>query len=89
MTNLVLCTKCGNWVHSRCTKTKKITTRLATCFVCLRCRGIMEETVYSIKMLCDKVETANKFCCLQNRLNSSNGYKAPQQPKQRLVRFYN
>ena len=29
MANSVLCTKCGNWVHGRCTKMKALTVRLA------------------------------------------------------------
>ena len=56
-----LCTKCGNLVRGRCAKIKRVTTRLATRFVCSRCRGIMEGTVDSIAKLCDEVETVNGF----------------------------
>ena len=41
MANLVLCTKCGNWVHDTCEQIKRATTRLAMHFVCSRCKGIM------------------------------------------------
>ena len=42
MANLVLYTKCRNWVHGRCTKIKRVTTRLAMRFVCSRNRGMMD-----------------------------------------------
>ena len=59
MANSVLYTKCGNWVHGKCAKIKRVTDRLAMRFVCLKCKGIMEETVDSIEKLCDEVETVN------------------------------
>ena len=62
MTNLVLCTKCGNWIYSRCTKIKRVTTRLAMHFICLKYKEIMERTMDSIEKLCDEVETVNGFC---------------------------
>ena len=71
MANSMFCTKCGNWVHGRCAKIKRVTARLAMRFVCLRCRGIMEGTVDLIKRLCDEMETLNGFCYLGNKLNSS------------------
>ena len=45
MANSVLCTKCENWVHGKCTKIKRATARLAMHFVCLKCKGIMEGTM--------------------------------------------
>ena len=62
MADSVLCTKCGNWVHSRCAKIKRVTARLATLFACSRCRAILEGTVDFIEKLCDVVETVNGFC---------------------------
>ena len=62
MANLVLCTKCGSWVHGKCAKIKRATARSAMHFVCLKCREIMEETVDLIEKLCDEVETVNEFC---------------------------
>ena len=59
--NSVLCTKCGNWVHGRCTKIKRATARFAMHFVCSKCEGIMEGTVNSIDKLCDEVKTVNGF----------------------------
>ena len=32
MANSVLCTKCGNWVHGKSAKIKRVTARLATNF---------------------------------------------------------
>ena len=68
MANSLLCTKCGNWVHSRCAKIKRATPRLATHFVCSRCRRIVGGTVDSIEKLCDGVETVNGFYYLGDRL---------------------
>ena len=76
MANSVLCTKCKNWVHGRFAQTKRATARLAMHFVFLKCRGIMQETVISIEKLCHEVETVNRFCYLEGRLNSSGGCKA-------------
>ena len=79
MANLVLCTKCGNWLYCRCTKTKRVSARLATRFVCLRCRRIKKGKVDSIERLCDEGETVNRFCYVGDRLNSSNGCEAKSQ----------
>ena len=76
MANSVLCTKCGNCVHGRCAKIKRVTARLAMHFVCLKCRGKMEGIVDSIEKSCDEVETVNGFCYLADRLNASCGCEA-------------
>ena len=57
MAILVLCTKCGNWVHGKCAKIKRATARLALHFVCSKCIGTME--VDLIEKWCDEVETVN------------------------------
>ena len=49
MANSVLCTKCENWVHGKCAKIKRSTVSLATHFVCLKCKGIMEGMIDSIE----------------------------------------
>ena len=76
MANSVLCTKCGNWVHGKCAKINRVTTRLAMHFVCSKCRGIKEGTMDLIEKLCDKVETLNEFCYLGDSLNASGGCEA-------------
>ena len=78
MANSVLRTKCGNWVHGKCAKIKRITATLAMHFVRSKCKGIMERAVDSIEKLCDEVETVNGFCYLGDRLNSSGGSEAAQ-----------
>ena len=44
--NLLMCTKCGKWVHDRCSKMKRVTSILAKGFVCELCvytkEGIVE-----------------------------------------------
>ena len=85
MANSVLCTKCENWVHGKCAKIKRATARLATGFVCLKCRG----TTDSIEKLCNEVETVNGFCYLGDRLNASGGCEAAVTARVRIgwVRF--
>ena len=87
--NSVLCTKCGNWVHGKCAKIKRVTARLAMHFVCSKCKGIMEGTMDSIEKLCDEVETVNGFCYLGDRLNASGGCEAAVTARVRIgwVRF--
>ena len=84
MANSVLCTKCGNWVYSKCAKIKRATIRLATHFVCSRCKGIMEGTVDLIEKLCNEVETVNGFCSLRDRLNASGGCEAAVKARVRI-----
>ena len=89
MANSVLCTKCGNWFHGKCAKIKRGTARLATHFVCSKCKEIMERTVDSMEKLCDEVETVNGFCYLGDRLNASGGCEAAVTARVRIgwVRF--
>ena len=54
MANLVLCTKCGNWIHGECAKIDRAIARLATHFVCSKCIRIIEGTVDLIEKLCDE-----------------------------------
>ena len=67
---------CGVWVHERCAKIKRVTTRLAMHFACLKCKRIMEEMVDSIEKSSNEVETVNRFCYLGERLNASGGCEA-------------
>ena len=70
MANSTLCSKCGNWVHSRCAKIKRVTARLALLLVSSKCKEIMEGTV---DPMCDEVETVNELCDLKDRLHFSGG----------------
>ena len=89
MANSVLSTKCGNWVHRRCAKIKRVTARLAMHFVCSKCKGIMEGTVDSIEKFCNEVETVSAFRYLGNKLNSNGGCEAAVTARVRIgwVRF--
>ena len=89
MANSVLCIKCGNWVPGKCARMKRATARLATHFVCSKCKGIMEGMADSIEKLCDEVEIVNGFCYLGERLNASGGSEAAVTVKARIgwVRF--
>ena len=35
----VLCKSCGNWIHGRCAKTKRVTNRLAIDVKRMKCKG--------------------------------------------------
>ena len=85
--NLVLCTKCGNWVHGRCAAIKRDTVWLAMHFVCSRCRGIMKGAVDLIEKLCNEVEIVNGFCYLGDKLNASGGCEAIARVRIGFVRF--
>ena len=56
--NSVLCTKCMKWIHGRCAKVKRVTSCLATNFVCVCCMRIMEEVVEPMESFYDGKETA-------------------------------
>ena len=85
----VLCTKCGNWVHGKCAKIRRVTARLAMHFICSKCRGIMEGMVDSVKKLSNEVETVNEFCYLGDRINASGGCEVAVTARVRIgwVRF--
>ena len=89
MANSVLCIKCGKWVHGKCTKIKRATSRLAMHFACSKCEGIMEGTMDSIEKLCDEVKIVNGFCYLEDRLNASGGCEVAVTARVRIgwVRF--
>ena len=89
MVNSVLCTKCGNWIHGKRAKIKRVTPKLTMHFVCSRCKEIMEGTVNSIEKLCDELKTVNGFCYLGDRLNASGGCEAAVTAKVRIgwIRF--
>ena len=49
------------WVQGKSARKPRVMTKLATLFVCSRRSVIMQEMVDSIEMLCDEVETVNRF----------------------------
>ena len=73
MANLVICSKCGKWVHGICIKMKKVISTLANNFVCERCieamKGIVEpnEELSSYK----QIDFVKSLCYLKDRLNAS------------------
>jgi len=75
MTNSVLCTVCGKWIHGRCAKVKRVTTSLATSFVCGKCKNNIERIVDrdEDEVLCNGVETVSGFCYLGDRINAGGG----------------
>ena len=70
MSNLVLCTACGKWVHARCTDKKKVAVYVNKNFVCKKCRSAVNNFKGSAdEKLCDGVETVSKFTYLGDHLS--------------------
>ena len=78
MANLVMCTKCGKWVHGRCAKMKRMTFTLAKGFICELCVDIMEGIVEPGEEISffDQVDFVKSFCYFGDRLNASGGSEA-------------
>ena len=78
MGNSVLCTVCKKWIHGRCTREKRVNTRLAQDFMCSRCKMKAREGADQVeeRSLCEGVERVNAFCYLGDRLNVSGGSEA-------------
>ena len=74
MSNSVLCTACGKWVHARCTNKKKVAVYLNINFVCKKCRSMVKNFKGPAdEKLSDGVETISKFTYLGDRLNATGG----------------
>ena len=74
MSNSVLCTACGKWVHARCTDEKKVSVYENKNYVCKKCRSVVKNLKGpSDEKLCDGVETVSKFTYQGDRLNSTGG----------------
>ena len=74
MSNSVLCTACGKWVHARCTEKKKVSVYVNKNFVRKKCRSLVKNIKGSAdEKLCDGVETVSKLTYLGDRLNAAGG----------------
>ena len=71
MSNSVLRTACGKWVHARSTDKKKVAIYLNKNFVCKKCRSVVKNFKGPDEILSDGVETVSKFSYLGDRLNAS------------------
>ena len=75
--NSVLCTKCDQWIHEKCSKLKKETPSAARFSVCSKCdkatNGVVE---MQQEVLSDKVEIVKGFCCHGDRMNGRGGCEA-------------
>ena len=83
---LVMCTKCGKWVHSRCAKMKIVTSTLAKSFVCKVCVDTKEgiaEPGEEISLF-DQVDFVKSFCYLGDRFNPSGGSEAAATARTRI-----
>ena len=84
MSNLVLCTACRKWVHTRCTDKKKVSVYLNKDFVCKKCRSVVKNFKGSDEKLCDGVETVSKFTYLADRLNATGMCKTAETARSRI-----
>ena len=69
MVNAVLCKSCGNWIHGRCAKIKRVTNRLAIDIKCRKCKGYHKNVEDQNEKLHD-METVTEFPYLGNIINS-------------------
>ena len=83
--NSVLCTKCDQWIHGRCSKLKKVTPSAARFLVCSKCNKVTNGAgEVQQEVMCDEVEIVKGFCYLGNRLNASGGCEAAVTARTRL-----
>ena len=73
MSNLVLCTACSKWVHTRRTDKMKVAVYLNKNFVCKKCGSMVKNFKEPDEILCDGVETVSMFTYLRDRLNATGG----------------
>ena len=75
MANLVMCTKCGKWVHNRCAKMKRVTSTLARGFVCKLCVDTIKGIVERGKeiLFFNQVDFVKSSCYVGDRLKASGG----------------
>ena len=71
MSNSVLCTACGKWVHANRTDKNKVAVYLNKNFVCKKCRSVVKNFKGPDEILCDSVETVSKLSYLGDRLNAT------------------
>ena len=63
MSNSVLCTACGKWIHARCTNKKKAAANVNKNFVSKICRNVVKNFKGPNEILCDGVETGLQKLC--------------------------
>ena len=66
--NSVLCVKCRKWIHGRCMKVKRMTSKLGRDFVCGRCKQVDDGLVELVEELCEELEIVSGFCYLGDRV---------------------
>ena len=66
---------CGNWIHGRCAKFKRMTNTLAIDFKCRKCNGYHENVEDKDDKLRDDVETAINISYLGDRMYSGGGWR--------------
>ena len=70
--NSMVCAKCGQWIHGRYSKLKKVTSSTARFFVCSKCDKVTNGAgEVQQEIMCDEVQTVKGFCYLGDRLNAS------------------
>ena len=88
MSNSVLCTACGKWVHARCTDKKKVAVYVNKNFVCKKCRSEVKNFKGPAdEKSCDGVETVSTFTHLGDKLNATGGCKMAVTARSRIGRI--
>ena len=79
--NAVLCKSCGNWIHGRWARIKRVTNRLEILFKCRKCKGCQKNVGDQKEKLHDDVVTMTDFSNLDDRINSGGGCEAVVAPR--------
>ena len=83
MLSAALCKSCGNWIHGKCTKVKRVNSTLAIDLKCRKCK--MHKNVEDHKeKLHDDVETVTEFSYQGDRIDSEGGCVADVKSRTRL-----
>ena len=86
MSNSVLCTACGKWVHARCMDKKNAAVYVNKNFVCQKCRSVVNNFKGPAnEKLCDDVEIVSKFTYLGDRLNATDECKTAITARSRIM----
>ena len=74
--NSVLCLQCGESIHGRCVRVKRVTPKFSRNFACRKCEWNIGEALEQEEMLCDEVEAVSEITYIGDRVNASGGCEA-------------
>ena len=84
MINAVACESCGNWIHGRCAKIRRVTNRLAIDFKCTKYKGYHKNAVNHKEKLHEYVDIVKDFSYQGDGIYSGGGCEAAVTSRTRL-----